>query len=69
MMLQTIVKPVILRLESDQDAGRPSVPRDEDLLGLRQAQEVREVVLDLSQRRLAHPASRDPQANAPLQLS
>jgi hypothetical protein len=45
------------------------VARDEDLLGLRQAQESREVVLDLSQRRLAHPASRGRQANAPLRLS
>lgn len=69
MMLQTIVEPVILRFKSDQDAGRPSVARDEDLLGLRQAQESREVVLDLSQRRLANPASRGRRANAPLQLS
>jgi hypothetical protein len=45
------------------------VPRDEDLLGFRQAQESREVVLDLSQRRLAHPASRGLRASAPLPLS
>ena len=69
MMLQTIVEPVVLGFESDQDARRPSVARDEDLLGFRQAQESREVVLDLSQRRLAHPASRGLRANAPLQLS
>jgi hypothetical protein len=30
MMLQTIIEPVMLGFESNQDVGRPSVPRDED---------------------------------------
>jgi len=58
MMLQTIIEPVVLGFEPDQDAGGLAMPRDDDLPGLRQAQESGEVVLDLSQRCLAHRASR-----------
>lgn len=68
MMLQPIVKPVLLGLEADQDAGRLPVPRDEDLLGLGQAQESGQIVLDLSQRDLADRASRAAQASGPLRL-
>ena len=42
MVLQAILEPVVLGLEADQHAGRLSVPGDEDLLGLGQAQEARQ---------------------------
>jgi hypothetical protein len=69
MVLQSIVEPVVLTFEADQHTGRLPVPRDENLLGLGQAQESRQVVLDLSQRRPAHRASRARQANSLLRLS
>ena len=69
MVLQPIVEPVVLALEADQHASRLPVPGDEDFLGFSQAQESRQVVLDLSQRRLAYRASRARQASWPLRLS
>lgn len=36
MMLQAIIKPILVALKADQDAGRFTVPRDDDLLGFRQ---------------------------------
>ena len=69
MVLQPIVEPVVLAFEADQHARRLSVPRDEDFLGLRQAQESSKVVLDLSQPRLTHLASRVRQASLPLRPS
>ena len=64
MVLQPVVKPVVLAFEADQYASRLPVSGDEDFLGFSQAQESRQVVLDLSQRRLAHLASRAPHAGA-----
>ena len=69
MMLQAIVEPIVLGFESDQHAGRLSMPGDQDLLGFCQAQESRQIVLDLSQRYLAYRALRGRQANAPLLTS
>src|SRR5213593_3786055 len=69
MVLQPIVEPVVLALEADQHASRLPVPGDEDFLGFSQAQESRQVVLDLSQRRLAHLASRVRRASRPLRPS
>ena len=69
MVLQPIVEPVVLALEADQHASRLPVSGDEDFLGFSQAQESRQVVLDLSQRRPAHRASRARQASRPLRLS
>ena len=39
MVLQAIVEPVVLAFEADQNPRRLPVSRDEDLLGLGQAQE------------------------------
>jgi hypothetical protein len=39
IVLQPIVEPVVLAFEADQHASRLPVPRDEDFLGLSQAQE------------------------------
>ena len=69
MMLQAIVEPVLLALETDEHARRPAVAGDENFLGRGQAQESREIVFDLSQRHLAYRASRAPRANAPLRFS
>ncbi len=69
MVLQAIVEPVVLAFEADQHPRRLPVSRDEDLLGLGQAQESRQVILDLSQRRLANRTSRARQATRPLRLS
>ena len=69
MMLETVVEPVLVAFKTDQHAGRLSVPRDEDLLGLGQPQESGKIVLDLTQGYLAYWASRARQASAPLQLS
>ena len=69
MVFETIIEPVLFRLETDQDASRPSVSRDEDLLRLGEAQEAREIVLDLSECDLADPAPRAGRASAPLRPS
>src|SRR6266446_1494758 len=39
MVLQAVVEPVFLAFEPDEDTGRLSVPRDEDLFGRGQAEE------------------------------
>jgi hypothetical protein len=33
MVLEPILEPVLLRLEPDQDASRPTMTSDDDLLG------------------------------------
>ena len=48
MVLQSVIEPVLLVFEADQHAGRLPMPCDQNLLGLGQPQESREVVLDLS---------------------
>jgi hypothetical protein len=48
MVLQPIIEPVVVAFEADQHASWLPVARDEDFLGLGQAQESRQVVLDLS---------------------
>jgi len=69
MVLESIVDLVVLASEADQHTRRLPVPRDDDLFGLGQAQESRQVVLDVSQRHLAYPASRAGRASPRLQLS
>jgi hypothetical protein len=69
VMLQSIVEPVVLALEADKHASWFPMSRDEDFLGLRQAQESREIVLHLSQGCLAYWASRARRATARLRLS
>ena len=39
MVLQAVVEPVLIAFEPDEDTGRLSVPRDEDLFGLGQVKE------------------------------
>lgn len=60
MVLETIVEPVLLALEPDKNTGWLAMPRDEDLFGLGQAEEPRQVILDFSQRHLAHRACHAP---------
>lgn len=50
MMFETVLEPVILRSKPDENAGRAAVTRDDDLLVSSQAQVLRQVVFDLSQR-------------------
>lgn len=50
MMFETVLEPVILRFKPDENAGRAAVARDDDLLVSSQAQVLRQVVFDLSQR-------------------
>jgi hypothetical protein len=69
MMLQAIVEPIVLTLKADQYSSRFPVPGDEDFFVLRQTQKSRQIVLYLSQGRLAHWASRAQRASAQLQLS
>ena len=69
MMLDAVLEPVVLALEADQHTSRLTVARDENLLGLRQAQKAREVVLDLSECDLADRASPARRASARLRLS
>ena len=68
IVLQTIVEPIVLGLEANQHTGRLSVPRDQDLLGLGQAQKSRQIILDLSECDLAEPPSRAGRASSPLRL-
>jgi hypothetical protein len=53
MMFEPIFEPVLVRAESDQDAGRPSVTSDQDFLVFGQAQVLGEVILDRCQSDLA----------------
>ena len=69
MVLQPVVEPVVLAFEPDQHTSWFPMPSDEDFLGLGQTQEAREIVLNLSQCRSAHSASRVRQASALLLLS
>ena len=52
VMLETIVEPVLVRLETNEDAGRTTVARDDDLVRLRQPEIPRKVILHL---RECHP--------------
>ena len=58
MMLQAVIQPVILGLESDQDPCRPPVPGDQDLLLGRDAEIAGKVILDLRQGHFPGPAAR-----------
>ena len=49
IVLEPVLKPVILVLESDQNTGWLTVPRDDDFLDLGKPQVPREVVLDLGE--------------------
>jgi len=69
MVFQSIVEPVVLALEADQHSSRLAMSRDEDFLGLRQTQKSGQIVLYLSEGRLAYWASRAGQASARLRLS
>ncbi len=44
IILQTVIKPIILRLKADQYSRRPAVAGDHDLLFFCQSQEFRKVV-------------------------
>jgi hypothetical protein len=46
-MRKTVVEPVILSTEPDQDAGRPTMASDDDLFGLGDPEVARQVILHL----------------------
>ena len=69
MMLQSVVEPVVLALKSDKHSSWCPMASNENLLGLRKAEESRKIVLNLSQSHLAHWASRARRASARLRLS
>jgi hypothetical protein len=48
MMFETIVEPIFLVFEANQYTSGFSMSRNHDFLGLGEAQEARQVVLDLS---------------------
>src|SRR5216117_2628396 len=50
MVLQPVLEPVLLALEPDQDARRPSVASDQDLPPRGKLEVSREVILHLCQR-------------------
>ena len=58
VVLQPVVQPVILGLKPDQDASRPAVTGNEDLLFRRHPEVAREVILDLRQGHFPGPAGR-----------
>jgi hypothetical protein len=66
MMLQSVVEPVPLALESDKHPRGLAMTGDENLLGLCQAEESRKTTLNSRQSRLAHWASRARRASARL---
>jgi len=49
MMFEAILEPVVFRSESDQDASRTTVSSDHDLFIFRQAEVLRQIILDFSQ--------------------
>ena len=49
MVFEAVVDPAILGGESDQDARWSPVTRNDDLLLVREAEVVREIILDLRQ--------------------
>ena len=69
MMLESVIEPVVLVFKANQHTCRFPVSSDKDFLGLSKAKKSREVVLDLSQRCLAHRASRARQPSGLLRLS
>jgi len=68
MVFEAVIEPVLFAFEPDQQAGRLSMPRDDNLLGLRQAQESLQVVFHFSQRHPTHRAFRAWRASALLRL-
>src|SRR5204863_7632031 len=57
IVLDSILDPVLLGGESDQNPRRLAVPRDHDLFAFRQAQIPGEIVLDVGQRHLLQPGT------------
>jgi len=49
MMLQPIVKPVFLGVESDQNPSWPAMARDDHFAPCGQAKVLRQIILDLGQ--------------------
>jgi hypothetical protein len=53
-MFETVVEPVIVRLEANQYAGWFAVPRDHDFLRLRFAKIAGQIILDFGEENLLH---------------
>lgn len=66
IVLEAILEPIILRLETDEHARRLAVARDDNLLVLRQPEIAREIVLDLCERDLTARFRRTRGARLPL---
>jgi hypothetical protein len=70
IVFQFVIEPIVFRSKSHQDARRLSMPGDNDLLIFRQAEVVRQVILDFRQCYLFHRFHRVLQArNRPRILS
>ena len=69
MMLHAILKPIVLRLEANEYAGRLAVSRNHDLLGGGQAKIVREIIFHLGERHFTAVFGRTRQARLRLLLS
>gem|GEM_PF-6896209 len=55
IILETIVKPIVFRVETDQHTGRLSVTRNDDFLLARLTQITRKVVFDFRQGHFPYP--------------
>ena len=69
MVLESIVKPVVLGLESNENAGGLSMTGDHDFAVRGETEITREIVLDLRQRDLTSRACRTRRATLGLRLS
>src|SRR6266849_823643 len=54
IVLEAVIEPVVLGLEADEYAGRPSMARNHNLTVFRLSKKTREVVLHLGQRHFFH---------------
>src|SRR5207249_11059135 len=62
IVLQLVVEPIVFRSKPHQDACRLPVPGDDDLLVLRQAEVLRQVIFDFRQSYLLHRSPHAPKA-------
>ena len=67
-MLESVVEPILLRLEADKQTGRFAVPRDHDLAPLGQSQVARQIILDGGERDLTRQLPRARRATPPRPL-
>ncbi len=54
IVLKTVIEPIFLRLEADQQTRRFAVTRNDNLARLRLAKKARQIILDFGQRNFLH---------------